>query len=417
MSRILWIGDGGVTTGFGTVTHSIGDRLVDLGHDVHCLAANFSGDHFPTKVKLYRASSKQATDVVGKGRILEMLAEVMPDIVVILNDPHVMTGTLFKNNADPTHILLRFRPIIAYLAIDGENIPPAWQVMKRFVKPVAMSAFGAKQFEIDTVIPHGVDSDVFHPVSEENRVTLSTGVEVATKAEAKEALGFDPDGFLILRVDRNSIRKDFGATWRAIVPVMHEHPEVHGHFQCQGNDPAGGPIFPATFSRDEATMNRFHLPAEETYNTFRGWPTEDLVALYNAADVFVTTSMGEGFGLTIAEAMACGVPVIAQDCSAVSELVEDAGILIQPAGILTAPAGHDLRTADVPAFTRAIEMLYENPDIRAEMGRIGRERIVELFSWDAAAAAFDRLIRDIHEASLKSGSDPAEAVQEALASV
>ena len=416
MSRILWIGDGGVTTGFGTVTHSVGDRLVDLGHDVHCLAANFTGDHFPTKVKLYRANSKQATDLIGKGRVLEMLAEVMPDIVIVLNDPHVMSGLLFKNAADPTHILLRFRPIIAYLAIDGENIPPAWQVLKRFTKPVAMSAFGAKQLGIDTVIPHGVDTGVFHPLSE-GPITLSTGVEVKTKAEAKAAFGMDPEGFLILRVDRNSIRKDFGATWQSIVPIMHAHDDVHAHFQCQGNDPAGGPIFPATWSRDEATMGRFHLPGEETFNTFRGWPVNDLVALYNAADVFVTTSMGEGFGLTIAEAMACGLPVIAQDCSAISELVEDAGLLIQPAGILTAPAGHDLRTADVPAFTRAIELLYENPDIRAEMGAKGRRRITELFNWDRAAESFDRLIREIHEASLVSGSDPGEAVEEAAASV
>jgi glycosyltransferase involved in cell wall biosynthesis len=327
-----------------------------------------------------------------------------------------MSGLLFKNPYDPEHILMRLRPIIAYLAIDGEHVPPAWQVLKRFVKPVAMSAFGARQIDTDTVIPHGVDSELFHPLSE-GPLTLSTGAVVTTKEEAKVAFGYEPDGFLILRVDRNSIRKDFGSTWQAVVPAMRAHPDIHTHLQCQGNDPAGGPIFPAMWSRDGETMDRFHLPAEETYNTFRGWPVSDLVALYNAADVFVTTSMGEGFGLTIAEAMACGVPVIAQDCSAISELVEDAGVLIQPAGTLTAPAGHDLHTANVELFTDAIELLYRSPDLRAEMGANGRRRIVELFSWDQAAAGFDRLIRDIHEASLKSGSDPVEAVEEAAASV
>lgn len=416
MSRILWIGDGGVTTGFGTVTHSIGDRLVDLGHDVHCLAANHTGDYYPTKVKLYKANSKAQLDTIGKNRVIEMLAEVMPDVVVILNDPHVMSGLLFKNPHDPEHILLRLRPIIAYLAIDGENVPPAWTVLNRFTKPVAMSAFGAAQIGIDTVIPHGVDADTFHPVSEKP-ITLSNGVEITTKAEAKAAFGYDPDGFLILRVDRNSIRKDFGSTWKAIVPSMHKHADIVAHFQCQGSDPSGGPMFPSMWSRDKETLDRFHLPAEDTYNTFRGWPVQDLVGLYNAADIFVTTSMGEGFGLTIAEAMACGVPVIAQDCSAISELVEDAGILIQPAGSTTAPAGHDLKFADVDLFSDAIELLYRSPDLREQLGAEGRRRIIGLFSWDRAAASFDRLIRDIHEASLKSGSDPEEAVQEAVASV
>ena len=48
MARILWIGDGGCTTGFGRVTHAIGDRLVrSYGHDVHVLATNYDGDYWP----------------------------------------------------------------------------------------------------------------------------------------------------------------------------------------------------------------------------------------------------------------------------------------------------------------------------------------------------------------------------------
>jgi D-inositol-3-phosphate glycosyltransferase len=416
MSRILWIGDGGVTTGFGTVTHAIGDRLTDLGHDVHCLAANHTGDYFDTKVKLYRANTKVERDHIGKSRVLEILADVMPDVVIILNDPHVMTGVLFKNSWDPERILLRLRPIIAYLAVDGENVPEAWKVLTRFTKAVGMSSFGARQMGINTVIPHGVDSDVFHPVAE-GPITLSNGQVVSSKAECKTAFGYDPEGFLALRVDRNSWRKDFGSTWKAMLPVMRRHADVTVHFQCQGNDPSGGPIFPAMWSRDQETMDRFHLPSEESFNTLRGWPRADLVALYNAADVFVTTSMGEGFGLTIAEAMACGVPVVAQDCSAISELVEDAGILVKPGGVVTAPAGHDLRTARVSEFTVALETLYGAPALREELGRKGRERILNHFNWDAAARGFDRLVRDIHEASLKSGTDPQQAVEEAVASV
>ncbi len=416
MSKVLFLADGGVTTGFGTVLHAVGDRLVDLGHDVHCLAANHTGDHFPTKVKLYKANLKQPGDTVGKSRVLEILADVMPDVVVALNDPHVLSGILFKNQWDPERILLRMRPIISYLPVDGANVPPAWKVLTRFTKAVAMSAYGAKELGATTVIPHGVDSDVFRPVSE-GPLTLSTGQQVHSKTEAKEAFGYDPDSFLILRVDRNSWRKDFGSTWKAIVPVMARHPEVQAHFQCQGNDPSGGPIFPAMWSRDEQTMDRFHLPGEDSFNTFRGWPREDLVALYNAADMFITTSMGEGFGLTIAEAMSCGIPVLAQDCSAISELVEDAGVLIKPGGTVTAPAGHDLRTARVNEFTTAIEVLRGSPQMRADLGAKGRRRILDHFSWDRAAADFDHLIRDIHQASLEKGSDPEQAVKEAAASV
>lgn len=418
MSKVLWIGDGGATTGFGTVTHNIGDRLVELGHDVHCLAANYTGDYFPTKVKLYRANSKQERDTIGATRVLELLAEVMPDVVVILNDPHVMTNLLFKNSHDPEKILLRLRPIIGYLAIDGVNYPPAWTELTKFMAPVAMGAFGAQQLPVPAkVIHHGVDHNLFRPISEDRPRVLSNGKEISSKREAKEAFGFDPDGFLVLRVDRNSIRKDFGATWRALVPFMKRHSEAQAYFHTKGNDPAGGPIFPAMWTRDMDTIERFQLPSDESYNTFRGWPDVDLAGLYNAADLFVSTSMGEGFGLTLAEALASEIPVVAQKCSAIPEVVGPGGVLVDPGPVVTAPAGHDLRVADVPAFTRAIEKLYQNPDRRAELGRAGRRHVIESFDWDEKAQQFSELIVQIHEASLESGKDPKQAVEEAVASI
>ena len=418
MSRVLWISDGGATTGFATVTHNIGDRLVELGHDVHVLAANHTGDYFPTKVKLYKANNKSPQDIIGTTRVVELLAEVMPDVVVLLNDPHTLTGLLFKNPHDTPKALLRFRPLIAYLPIDGTHVPSAWAQMTKFVRTVPMSNFGARQlgFGDRNTIYHGVD-EIFRPATEDDPITLSNGGVIKSKRDAKEAFGFDPDKFLILRIDRNSWRKDFAATWKAIVPVMKRHDDVVAYFHCQGNDPAGGAIMPALFTRDMDTAERFQLPQAETFNTFRGWPTVDLVGVINAADAFVTTSMGEGFGLTIAEAMACEVPVVAQDCSAMSEVVGSGGILIQPGATVTSPMGVDQRVADVEAFSAAIERLYASPDLRKALGRRGRRRVLKHFRWDDKALAFDRIITEIHQASLKQGTDPQQAVEEAAASV
>ena len=57
---------------------------------------------------------------------------------------------------------------------------------------------------------------------------------------------------------------------------------------------------------------------------------QDTVALYNTAEVFVYPSLYEGFGLPIAEAMACGCPVITTDISSLPEVAGDAGILVDP---------------------------------------------------------------------------------------
>ncbi|PIU29466.1 MAG: glycosyltransferase family 1 protein [Candidatus Hydromicrobium americanum] len=59
-------------------------------------------------------------------------------------------------------------------------------------------------------------------------------------------------------------------------------------------------------------------------------PDQDLVQIYNQAELFVYPSLFEGFGLPPLEAMSCGLPVIASNCSALREVVGDAGILIPP---------------------------------------------------------------------------------------
>jgi glycosyltransferase involved in cell wall biosynthesis len=59
-------------------------------------------------------------------------------------------------------------------------------------------------------------------------------------------------------------------------------------------------------------------------------PDEDLPMLYSGSSLFVLPSLHEGFGLPLAEAMACGVPVIASNTSSVPEVVGDAALLVPP---------------------------------------------------------------------------------------
>jgi len=60
---------------------------------------------------------------------------------------------------------------------------------------------------------------------------------------------------------------------------------------------------------------------------------QELLQLYNQADIFVYTSLFEGFGFPPLEAMSCGLPVICSDSSSIGEVVGDAGILVGPGDI------------------------------------------------------------------------------------
>ena len=94
----------------------------------------------------------------------------------------------------------------------------------------------------------------------------------------------------------------------------------------------------------------------------------DPARLLQASDIFVLASTGEAFGLVLAEAMACGVPVVGSRSGAIPEIVED-GVT----GLLATPR-------DEVSFADAIEKLARDPNLRKEMGAKSLARVREKFS-------------------------------------
>lgn len=98
--------------------------------------------------------------------------------------------------------------------------------------------------------------------------------------------------------------------------------------------------------------------------------TDELVALYNGAAVFVFPSLYEGFGLPPLEAMACGTPVITSATSACGELAGEAALLIDP--------------GDEAAIAGALRQVLEDQDLAAELRQRGLAHAAR-FSWQQAA--------------------------------
>ena len=383
MAKVLWHGDAGCHTGFARVTHAIGERLVrDYGHELHVLAVNHNGDDFPSQLEpgkktpmwLYRADRFMEKDTYGLTRVIEMLA-LEPDVVVEYNDPNFILQMLYENQFDPTRILLQMRPIISYVPCDGTNLPPEWQKIQTVTNMVSMSKYGQSQYPDSKLIYHGIDQDQFWPIAEKP-ITTSTGIKLKTKKDCKEVFGLEKNAFLVLRVDKNSGRKDFASTFKALVPFMKRHSDVQVHLHTQDKKHDSGVVLQSLFSREPelqgGDFSRWSLPG--LADSFSGWAQEDLNALYNAADVFISTSRGEGFGLTLAEAVGPG------------------GKLIEPQRLITVPSGEDIWLADIDAFTGALEYLYESAGARRSLGEAGVEHVRKNFSWDIAAERFDKYI-------------------------
>lgn len=383
--RVLIFGDAGAPTGFATVTHNIGDRLVrDFGHEVSVLAANWRGDHVESPMHFYLPTQLERLDIYGRSRFVEIIGKVAPDVILMINDPSVVLDHFFDNRWDTDRLLwdgfplpsgLYRPPVIAYLTADGYDSPRSWDLLTKRVTRVAMSSFGR-----DTAMPeapviwHGVDTDIFKPVD---------------KAEAKRALGYAPERFLVVRTDKNSIRKDYPATWKALRPLLAKYPDIDVHWHCLSRT-ADGYNLDALRWNDEAVRDRVNYTGG--LGGYTGSPVEQLATLYAAADLYVSTSWGEGFGLPLLESLACGTPVVATNCSAISEVVGPGGVLVEPKARISTPMGQDQCLPDIEAFTAAIDGLYHGRTWRRDLAKAGLAHAAN-FSWDTAARRFDTIIR------------------------
>lgn len=125
-------------------------------------------------------------------------------------------------------------------------------------------------------------------------------------------------------------------------------------------------------------IRRHHLEKQINY---LGKPSlEELILFYNAADVLVAPSLYEGFGLTVLEAMACGLPTIVSNVSALPEVVGKAGIQVEP--------------TDTGAIVRAISQLQEDPIYRQSLKEAGLAQVKQ-FSWRRAAQMLAQIYEEI----------------------
>ena len=125
-------------------------------------------------------------------------------------------------------------------------------------------------------------------------------------------------------------------------------------------------------------------------------PRADVIELYTQAAVFCCPSVYEPFGIINLEAMACETAVVASAVGGIPEVVvpEETGLLVD-VGL----ASGSFDPADPPGFSRrlaeAINRLARDPALRLRLGRAGRRRVLDHFSWDAIAETTLALYRDV----------------------
>lgn len=431
--RVLLTGDV-AHTGFGRVTRELAAGLMAIGHEVRVIGINHRGyaGEFAGIVRSQKASLADRFRAAGEELASDPLLNVMipaaelgdamghnltgpalrgeleqwpgwiPEAQIVVADPKAMFERLSRDGGAIGHAHNHGVRTLNYVPIEGRGLPPSSRVIWGLVEPVAMSEFGAEQLGtlLGREVPvayHGV-SDAFRPISATDPGSWK-GRAIGSKDAAKEAIGL-PGRTIILRTDRYIFRKNYPAFFRVIRPVLADHPDVTAVIhtvlsddegrgdirESLSREPGAVPVGPVDWAHPQITLTRMH-------DSFRGLTDAELRVLYNAADVYVSPTMAEGFGLCQAESLACGVPVVTTDYSAVPEVVGPGGVLVPPAYYLTNAYAHEWALVDEPAMTAGIERLIAKPALRRELGNLGRRHVAR-FTWSRTVEVFDRLLTE-----------------------
>lgn len=113
------------------------------------------------------------------------------------------------------------------------------------------------------------------------------------------------------------------------------------------------------------------------------WERDSLMELYRHSDIFVLPSRLETWGDVLPEAMAFGLPCVGVQSDAMGEIITGAetGLIVPP--------------EDPKALAAALLRLFRDPELRARMGRAGRRRVENLFTWERVAAAMCPVIERV----------------------
>jgi glycosyltransferase involved in cell wall biosynthesis len=390
MIKGLWIGDAVATTGFARVNHEVIDELGD-DYEIHHLGINYYGDPHPYKHFIYPASV--GGDIYGIKRLEDMLNHVKPDFIFILNDVWITDIYL-----DHLKNLKWNKPLITYVPVDAkEHSKNYYKNFEIVTRICAYTEFG-KQVIIDTgsehvteeklrVVPHGSNLTKFFPVPKS-----AARLAIYPEDRADEFR----DSFVILNANRNQPRKKVDVTMWAFRDFAKDKDDVKLYLHM-GTQDVGIDIVDKAQIYDIDT--KFVITSLSP--NMPSVSDERLNLIYNATDVGVNSSLGEGWGLVNWEHAATGKPQIVPDYAATAE------VWTQGAWKVPAKTPHMIDKIstvgyimDTDALTEVFEEAYEDWKTGGtkleEMGKDAMELVTDpKFSWKAVAKQFDEIIKEV----------------------
>lgn len=374
--KILWSSNGPHTnSGYAVETRDLLFRFVKDGWPAACLA--FWGmDGFPTyqygqdliddrfkgvKLKLY----PRMEHPYGSDALIAHALDYKANVVMTMQDVPML---------DAQH-LSQLQYWVPYVPIDKDPVPAAVLDKLRYAyKIVTFSKFGQdtllKAGFTSTLILEGTDPELLKPMD---------------KVQCRKDFGLPEDAFIfgmIAANKENPPRKGFQEAMEAFKKFSDKHPEARLYIHTQQRAPTGFPV--EEYAKHLGINEKLLLlhPYQAVFNS----DSKRIAKEMNAMDVLLHPSRTEGFGLTVIEAMSCGVPVIVNNTTSMPEMVTEGvtGFVCEAKkeGWWT-PDGSYTYSADVQSLYEKMEAAYQLVKEKGqETAKACRDFVIENYNID-----------------------------------
>jgi glycosyltransferase involved in cell wall biosynthesis len=318
-NRILWVSNAPwATTGYGQQSNQVISRLQKTY--AVAVATNYgleaNGTWWQTSngpIYIYpRGHETYSNDVIpAHANDWFLQNPEAKNLIITLFDTWVFKGEKWKE----------FK-VASWVPIDHKPTPPqvARWCEQENVTPIAMSKFGQTMLERENIksfyIPHAIEN-VFEPTEHLNFNDK--------KITGRDFLGLKDDDFVVgMNAANKGIypnRKAFGENLMAFSIFAQDKPNAYLYIHADPAPTLGG--IDIIQLAQAVGLKPKQLLFPDRYSLRGNLDQKFLAMIYSSFDVFLGTSMGEGFGIPTVEAQACGVPVIVSDFAASAELVGD----------------------------------------------------------------------------------------------
>ena len=314
----------------------------------------------PRLAKLYRAAwfGSDAPEGIARlstGDLLKLWRRKVPLIWHARRNDEMIVGVLLRALGWP------FKLVFTSAAQRHHSWITRW-LIRRMDAIIATSDISASFLKVKaTVIPHGVDTDVYAPPTDRAAAFAESGL---------------PGRYAVGCFGRVRAQKGTDVFVDAMCRLLPRYPDFTAVIVGQVTAEQ------TPFAND--LKKRIEAAGLQTRIVITGeLPIEQVQRWYQRLTIYAFTSRNEGFGLTLIEAMAAGSALVAARAGAAELVVEDA-----VTGVLTP-------TGDADALAVALEPLMRDVAAATAMGERGRERVLAKFSLNAEAARIGEVYRPL----------------------